>query len=51
MSVQHFLTLDDISQASLQSLIDRAIDLKQQTLKGVSYEPLKNKTLAMIFTK
>lgn len=51
MSVQHFLTLDDLPQATLQALLDRAIDLKAQTAKGAIYEPLKNKTLAMIFSK
>ena len=51
MSVQHFLTLDDLSYSVLQDLIDRAIDLKEQTAVGASYTPLKNKTLAMIFSK
>lgn len=51
MSIQHFLTLDDLSATILHSLIERAIDLKTLTLKGVSYEPLKNKSLATIFTK
>ncbi|MCL4160173.1 UNVERIFIED_CONTAM: hypothetical protein GTU68_051260 [Idotea baltica] len=51
MSIQHFLTLDDLTQASLQNLIDRAVELKKLTQKGAIYEPLKNKTLAMIFTK
>jgi ornithine carbamoyltransferase len=51
MKVQHFLTLCDMSSAELSGLIDRAIELKQATRDGEIYEPLKNKTLAMIFNK
>jgi ornithine carbamoyltransferase len=50
-SVQHFLTLDDLDPSTLQDLIDRAIELKAMTKQGALYEPLKNKTLAMIFNK
>ena len=51
MSVQHFLSLFDLDASTLKQLITRAIDLKQSTLAGEHYEPLKNKTLAMIFNK
>lgn len=51
MSVQHFLTLDDLPTTTLQSLIERAIELKAETKSGAIYEPLKNKCLAMIFSK
>lgn len=51
MAVQHFLTLDDFSSTQLQSLIDRAINLKAESKRGAIYQPLKNKTLAMIFSK
>ena len=51
MSVQHFLTLDDLPLSTLQNLIDRAIELKELTKQGAIYEPLKNKSLAMIFSK
>jgi len=51
VTVQHFLTLDDLDAASLQALIDRAIELKALTKQGAIYQPLKNKTLAMIFSK
>lgn len=51
MTVQHFLTLDDLDAATLQQLIDRAIELKELTKQGAIYQPLKNKTLAMIFSK
>lgn len=50
-SIQHFLTLDDLSPSSLQGLIDRAVELKALTKQGAIYQPLKNKTLAMIFSK
>jgi len=49
--VQHFLKLDDLNSSSLKELINRAIELKEITKQGASYEPLKNKTLAMIFSK
>jgi ornithine carbamoyltransferase len=51
MSVQHFLTLRDLSADTLQAIIDRAIQLKAQTKAGELYQPLKNQTLAMIFSK
>lgn len=51
MSTQHFLTLDDLSASDLQKLIDRAIELKALTKSGAIYEPLKHKSLAMIFSK
>lgn len=51
MAIQHFLSLDDLDSSTLASLIDRAIELKAETKRGAIYEPLKNKTLAMIFSK
>jgi ornithine carbamoyltransferase len=51
MNTQHFLTLDDLSTKTLQSIIDRAIDLKSLQNDGAIYEPLKNQSLAMIFNK
>ena len=48
---QHCLTLDDLSIETLSSIIDRAIDLKEKTKHNAIYEPLKNKSLAMIFSK
>ncbi len=51
MAVRHFLTLFDLSTTELVRLIDRAIVLKRATKAGEIYEPLKNKTLAMIFNK
>jgi len=51
MALRHFLTLSDFSQQEHLSLIARAIELKSMHRKGEIYEPLKNKTLGMIFEK
>lgn len=49
--VRHFLTLMDLSPVELNGLIQRAIELKREYLAGRAYEPMRNKTLAMIFDK
>ncbi|MEO0367427.1 MAG: ornithine carbamoyltransferase [Pseudomonadota bacterium] len=49
--IKHFLTLDDFSASELADLIAHAIDLKQRFKSGETYEPLRGKTLAMIFSK
>ncbi|MCK5896483.1 MAG: ornithine carbamoyltransferase, partial [Cocleimonas sp.] len=50
--MKHFLTLRDFSSRELNTLIQRAIELKQAWKGGArSYQPLKNQTLAMIFEK
>jgi len=51
MSIRHFLSLNDLSGDELRGLIDRAIELKALRNERHLYEPLKNRTLAMIFTK
>ncbi|MBQ0744094.1 MAG: ornithine carbamoyltransferase [Pseudomonas sp.] len=51
MTVRHFLSLMDCTQAELVSLIKRGIELKSLHAQGVIYEPLKNRVLAMIFEK
>lgn len=51
MAIRHFLTLMDLSPAELHGLIKRAIELKQMQRAGQTYEPLKNKVLAMVFEK
>ncbi len=51
MSPRHFLTLMDLSPEELDGLIRRAVVLKQEHLAGRVSEPLRNKTLAMIFDK
>lgn len=49
--VRHFLTLMDFTPEELTQLIARAIQIKKQWKNGEIYEPLKNKTLGMIFEK
>src|SRR5690554_7847007 len=51
MAARHFLTLLDLSPTELDSLIERAIELKRQHAQGILYEPLKNKVMGMIFEK
>ncbi len=51
MTTRHFLTLLDFTPDELRQLIARAIELKAMQHRGEIYEPLKNKTLAMIFEK
>ena len=46
-SPRHFLTLNDFSRAELTALIERAIEMK----RGGREQPLRNKTLAMVFEK
>lgn len=51
MTVRHFLTLMDLSPAELASLMRRAIELKAMQARGEIHEPMKNKSLALIFDK
>ncbi len=51
MSVRHFLTLLDLSPKELASLMHRAIELKAMHARGDIHEPMKNKSLALIFDK
>jgi len=51
MSVRHFLTLRDLPPCELESLVERAIELKRQYRPGDGHEPLRGRTLAMIFDK
>ncbi len=50
-TVRHFLTLMDLSKSELNTLIQRAITLKQAWKNNISYTPLQQRTLAMIFDK
>jgi ornithine carbamoyltransferase len=50
-SPRHFLTLFDLDPAELRALIRRAQELKAMHRRGMTHEPLKNRTLAMIFEK
>ena len=49
MSVRHFTSLLDVSSEELWSLINRAIELKNN--RDLNYQPLKGRVLAMIFEK
>ncbi len=49
--MRHFLTLKDLTPEELQTLLHRGIELKAKTKAGEIFEPLKNKTLVMIFEK
>jgi len=51
MTVRHFLTLLDFTPDELEALIQRAIELKRLLRAGHRYEPMKNKTLGMVFEK
>ncbi|HRJ51382.1 MAG TPA: ornithine carbamoyltransferase [Candidatus Thiothrix moscowensis] len=50
-AVRHFLTLSDFTPVELLAVIGRAIELKALQKRGEIFEPLKNRTLAMIFEK
>lgn len=51
MGKQHFLTLLDLTPQQLNALVIRATELKLAHKRDETYEPLKNKTLGMIFDK
>ncbi|MGH8503281.1 MAG: ornithine carbamoyltransferase [Gammaproteobacteria bacterium] len=51
MSVRHFLNLLDCSSDELRAIVIRATELKLLQERGEIYEPLKNKTLGMVFEK
>ena len=51
MSHQNFLTLLDLTAATLRDLITRACELKKIQKAGTLHEPLKHKILAMVFEK
>jgi ornithine carbamoyltransferase len=46
---RHFLTLLDFSPEELTGLIERGIEHKRMRDAGTIYEPLRGKTLAMVF--
>ena len=51
MAIRHFLTLLDLTSEEIVALIDRATELKARLRDGVIDEPLKNRTLALVFEK
>ncbi|MES9913771.1 MAG: ornithine carbamoyltransferase [Candidatus Sedimenticola sp. 4PFRAG1] len=48
---RHFLSLMDLTPDELRTLIARASELKKMQHAGEIHEPLKNRTLGMIFEK
>jgi ornithine carbamoyltransferase len=46
---RHFLTLFDCSADELAALVERAAEHKRMRQSGVVYEPLRGRTLAMVF--
>lgn len=49
MGARHFLTLTDFSSEELNEVVSRAAELKSLHCKGVRYQPLRGRTLALIF--
>ncbi|MCP8898936.1 ornithine carbamoyltransferase [Gilvimarinus xylanilyticus] len=49
--VRHFLTLNDLSKDELNSIIDRAIEMKKELHEGRSQPLLERKVMGMIFEK
>jgi ornithine carbamoyltransferase len=50
-AVKHFLQLTDFSRAELGYLLERTRMLKQHHRSGTLYQPLRGKTMGMIFEK
>ena len=48
---RHFLSLLDLSPGELAGIVSRATELKEMRRRGELFEPLKNRTLGMIFEK
>ncbi len=51
MGMRHFLTLLDVSEEEARHILDRAVIIKRKLKAGESHQPLKGKTLGMIFDK
>ncbi|TVZ37960.1 ornithine carbamoyltransferase [Alteromonadaceae bacterium 2753L.S.0a.02] len=51
MANRHLLSLLDLSSAELNNIIDSAIEQKKAHKRGEEFQPLRNKTLGMIFEK
>ena len=51
MSIKNFLTLDSLSRNELESIINRALELKKETKQGEFKTTLNNRVLGMIFEK
>ena len=51
MTNNHFLTLSDLSAATLEAILNRAIALKKMQHQGQLHQPFQGKVLGMIFEK
>lgn len=51
MAARHFLTLNDMTTAELEGLLDHASKLRKEWRTGQTRDTLKNRVLAMIFEK
>ncbi|AOS98632.1 Ornithine carbamoyltransferase [Microbulbifer aggregans] len=51
MAIRHFLSLMDLSREEINSVIERAIELKALRNQGIATEPFRDKVLGMIFEK
>ncbi len=49
--MKHLLTLHDLTTEEINQILDLAKKLKSDLKKGITHEPLKGKTLGMIFSK
>ena len=51
MSIRHFLTLDSLTRKELETIINRALEMKAQTKRRKFEATLNNRVLGMIFEK
>lgn len=51
MTLRHYLREDDLSADEFRAILMRASELKKLRQSGEIFEPLKNRTLAMVFEK
>ncbi|MBN7771454.1 ornithine carbamoyltransferase [Marinobacter daepoensis] len=51
MAARHFLTLNDMTTAELEGLLDHASRLRKEWRAGQTRDTLKNRVLAMVFEK
>lgn len=51
MSLNHFISIHDITVDEFNHLMDLAVQLKKERKSGIEHPILKGKTLGMIFTK
>ncbi|MEA3292160.1 MAG: ornithine carbamoyltransferase, partial [Pseudomonadota bacterium] len=51
MSGRHFLTLVDLQPDELSRIVERAIELKKMLQAGERYEPLRGRTMVLVFEK